>query len=108
MKSFVISAVLCGLGGIINASQLNAASPYMGTTTLVSLLTMLMLGATFYRIGVFNVPGTIVGALLVNIINNGMVLLGATTWQQYVVQGGIMLFAVTLVSVMNIRAKGKG
>ncbi|MBC5689516.1 ABC transporter permease [Mediterraneibacter sp. NSJ-55] len=108
MKSFVISAVLCGLGGIINASQLNAASPYMGTTTLVSLLTMLMLGATFYRIGVFNVPGTIVGALLVNIINNGMVLLGATTWQQYVVQGGIMLFAVTLVSVMNIRARGKG
>lgn len=105
MKAFIISAVLCGLAGMINASQLNAASPYMGETTLVNLLTMLMLGATFYRIGVFNVPGTIVGALLVNIINNGMVLNGAKTWQQYLVQGIIMLSAVTLVTLLKIRAK---
>lgn len=105
MKSFIICATLCGLAGVINSSQLNAATPYLGTSTLVSLLTMLMLGATFYRSGVFNVPGTIVGALLVNIINNGMVLIGAATWQQYLVQGMIMLFAVTMVTVMNIKAK---
>lgn len=104
MKAFIISAVLCGLAGVINASQLNAASPYLGETTLVNLLTMLMLGATFYRIGVFNVPGTIVGALLVNIINNGMTLIGAATWQQYLVQGIIMLAAVTLVTLLRIRA----
>lgn len=105
MKAFIISAVLCGLAGMINASQLNAASPYLGETTLVNLLTMLMLGATFYRVGVFNVPGTIVGALLVNIINNGMVLIGAKTWQQYLVQGIVMLVAVTLVTLLKIRAK---
>ncbi len=104
MKAFIISAVLCGLAGMINSSQLNAASPYLGATTLVNLLTMLMLGATFYRIGVFNVFGTIVGALLVNIINNGMTLIGATTWQQYIVQGGVMLGAVTLVTILKIRA----
>lgn len=105
MKAFIISAVLCGLAGMINASQLNAASPYLGETTLVNLLTMLMLGATFYRVGVFNVPGTIVGALLVNIINNGMVLIGAKTWQQYLVQGLVMLVAVTLVTLLKIKAK---
>lgn len=105
MKAFMISAVLCGFAGMINSSQLNAATPYMGETTLVSLLTMLMLGATFYRIGVFNVPGTIVGALLVNIINNGMVLIGAATWQQYLVQGLVMLSAVTLVTLIKLKAK---
>lgn len=104
MKAFMISAVLCGFAGMINASQLNAASPYLGETTLVNLLTMLMLGATFYKIGSFNVPGTIVGSLLVNIINNGMVLIGAKTWQQYLVQGCVMLVAVTLVTVLRIRA----
>lgn len=108
MKAFIISAVLCGFAGMINASQLNAASPYLGETTLVNLLTMLMLGATFYRIGSFNVPGTIVGAILVNIINNGMVLIGAKTWQQYLVQGFVMLVAVTLVTVMRVRATKKG
>lgn len=105
MKAFIISAILCGLAGMINASQLNAASPYLGETTLVNLLTMLMLGATFYRVGVFNVPGTIVGALLVNIINNGMVLIGAKTWQQYLVQGLVMLVAVTLVTLLKLKAK---
>lgn len=104
MKAFIISAVLCGFAGVINASQLNSASPYLGETTLVNLLTMLMLGATFYRIGVFNVFGTIVGALLVNIINNGMTLIGAKTWQQYLVQGTVMLVAVTLVTLLRIRA----
>lgn len=108
MKAFIISALLCGFAGVINSSQLNAATPYLGTSTLVNLLTMLMLGATFYRSGVFNVPGTIVGALLVNIINNGMVLIGAATWQQYLVQGTIMLLAVTVITILNIRArKGK-
>lgn len=105
MKAFIISAVLCGVAGIVNASQLNAATPYLGASTLPNLLTMLMLGATFYRPGVFNVPGTIVGALLVNVINNGMTLIGAKTWQQYVVQGSVMLFAVTLITILNSRAK---
>ena len=105
MKAFIISAVLCGVAGVVNASQINAATPYLGTSTLVNLLTMLMLGATFYRPGAFNVPGTIVGALIVNIINNGMVLIGAKTWQQYTVQGGVMLLAVTMITILNIRAK---
>ena len=91
--------------GIVNASQINAATPYLGTSTMVNLLTMLMLGATFYRIGVFNVPGTLVGALLVNVINNGMVLIGAKTWQQYVVQGAVMLAAVTIITILNVRAR---
>lgn len=107
MKAFMISAVLCGFAGMINSSQLNSASPYLGATTLVNLLTMLMLGATFYRIGSFNVPGTIVGALLINIINNGMVLVGAQTWLQYVVQGCVMLAAVTLVTILRKKAVKK-
>ena len=78
---------------------------FIGTSTMVNLLTMLMLGATFYRIGVFNVPGTLVGALLVNVINNGMVLIGAKTWQQYVVQGAVMLAAVTIITILNVRAR---
>lgn len=105
MKAFIISAMLCGVAGIVNASQINAATPYLGSSTLVNLLTMLMLGATFYRAGVFNVPGTLVGALLVNVINNGMVLIGAETWQQYAVQGIVMLAAVTIITILNARSR---
>lgn len=103
MKSFIICAVLCGFAGIINGSMLNSASAYMGDTTLLNALMMLMLGATFYRVGVFNIPGTILGALLVNILTNGMTMAGAATWQKYIVQGIVMLFAVVTVTVIRAR-----
>ena len=80
-------------------------SPRTLTLQVAVVPLKLMLGATFYRIGVFNVPGTLVGALLVNVINNGMVLIGAKTWQQYVVQGAVMLVAVTIITILNVRAR---
>ena len=107
MKSFILCAMLCGFAGVINGSMLNSANPYMGDTALLSALTMLMLGATFYRIGMFNVPGTILGALLVNIINNGMTMLGAQTYQKYLVQGVVMLVAVTVVTLIRLRTAKK-
>ena len=39
------------------------------------------------------------------VINNGMVLIGAKTWQQYVVQGAVMLAAVTIITILNVRAR---
>lgn len=104
MKSFILCSVLCGFAGIIQGSMLNSATPFMGDLTLLNALTMLMLGATFYKIGTFNVFGTIVGAVLVNMINNGMVMVGASTWQKYAVQGLIMIVAVTAVTVIRARA----
>ncbi len=107
MKSFVICAMLCGFAGIINSSQISSANPGMGDTVLSNVLTNLMLGASFYRLGVFNVPGTIVGAVLINVITNGMVLMGAATWQQHLVKGLIMITAVTLITLGRANATRK-
>lgn len=107
MKSFILCSVLCGFAGVIQGSMLNTATPFLGDLTLLNVLTMLMLGATFYRLGSFNVFGTIIGAILVNIINNGMVMIGATTWQKYAIQGLIMLIAVTVITLIRYRETRK-
>ena len=107
MKSFVLCAILCGFAGIVNSSQLGSGNPGMGDTVLTNVLTNLMLGASFYKLGVFNVPGTIVGALLISVITNGMVLLGSTTWQQYLVKGIIMIFSVTFITLGRARTQKK-
>ncbi len=107
MKSFIICAMLCGFAGIINSSQISSANPGMGDTVLSNVLTNLMLGASFYRLGVFNVPGTVVGAILISVITNGMVLMGAATWQQHLVKGLIMIIAVTFITLGRVKATKK-
>ena len=79
----------------------------MGDTVLTNVLTILMLGASFYKLGVFNVPGTIVAAILVGVITNGMVLLGSTTWQQYSVKGILMIVAVTFITLGRRKSQKK-
>lgn len=105
--AFVLSAVLCGVAGLINASQLNSVSPYLGDSLIINVLTCLMLGAAVYKIGTFNIPGTLLGALLVSIINNGLTLLGAGTATKFITQGIVMLSAVTLVTVIRKRTTAK-
>jgi ribose/xylose/arabinose/galactoside ABC-type transport system permease subunit len=103
LGAFVISAVLCGFAGIMQSSMLNSASPYMGETALLNALTMLMLGGMFFRIGVFNIPGTLVGAFLVTMLNNGLTMMGIPTFVKYLIQGFIMLISV--ISITIIRRK---
>ncbi len=67
-----------------------------------------MLGATFWRIGVFNVPGTIVAALMIAAIDNGLTIMGVGTFGKYLVKGGVLLFAVFIVTVLRkSAAQGK-
>lgn len=103
LKGFVICSVLCGLTGIVQGSMINGASPTLGDPMLLNSLAVLMLGAIM-RKGVFNVPGTIVGAILMAIITNGLTMLGADSATKDMVQGGVLLLAVTVVAVIRIRS----
>lgn len=103
IKAFIICSVLCGLAGIIQSSQLNSANPYMGDVSLINALTVLMLGATFLRIGVFNIPGTLVASLLFQIISFGLVIVDAPGFLKDFIQGGILLFALSFVTLVKKR-----
>jgi len=104
LKGFVITAVLCGLAGVMEGSQMNASSPILGETLFVPALTTVFLGAAYGKIGVFNVPGTLVGAVLYALINQGLLMITSEVWIKYFMQGGMLLLA--LVMVIIIRKKG--
>lgn len=103
VKGFVITALLCGLAGIMQGSQMNAASPALGENMFVPALTTVFLGATYGKTGVFNVPGTLVGAVLYALINQGLLMITSELWLKNFVQGGMLLSA--LIMVVAIRAK---
>ncbi len=105
LKNFVIGAVLCGIAGIMLSSEMNRTGALMGEASLVNSLTAIMLGATFLRPGVFNIPGTILGTLIISLLNNGFNMISAPTFVHDLVLGLVMLVSVTIVTMIRRRTE---
>ncbi len=74
-----------------------------GDNSMLNGLTAIMVGATFFHIGIYNIPGTVLASILVCMIENGMVMLGAPNFAKYLVKSAILLAAVTIVTVIKKR-----
>lgn len=101
LKGFLICAILAGLAGFINTSLYNKGNPTAGANLLVSCITALMLGATFIKPGVFNIPGTIIGSLLITVIANGLLMVSAPSFLKDFVMGGILFVAVVIITIIR-------
>lgn len=99
--AFTICSIVVGFAGIIQVSQLNMADPYLGDATIITCLSACMLGATFYRVGEFNVLGSAVAALLLAELSKGITMLGVSLYWRNVVQGIVLLIAIGTVSMIR-------
>jgi ribose transport system permease protein len=96
MLAYVISGVLAGLGGVMMASQLKSGAPTYGQMYELYVIAAVVVGGTSLSGGEGTVFGTLIGALLIAVIQNGMNLLGVESYTQKVVLGGVILGAVVL------------
>jgi len=101
-KMFVFSFIttLAAIGGIILASRLNGASPNLGKMFELDTIASVVIGGTSLSGGFGTVTGSIIGAFIIGVINNGMSLMGINTFYQLIVKGLIIIFAVW-VDIMN-------
>ena len=93
---YVISALAAGLGGCIQASQLNSGTPNMGVMFELYVIAAVVVGGTSLAGGSGRILGTLIGAFIISVIQNGMNLLGMESYTQQVVLGGVILGAVLL------------
>jgi ribose transport system permease protein len=93
---YMISGVLAGLGGIILASQLKSGSPTYGQMYELYVIAAVVVGGTSLSGGEGRVVGTLIGAFLIAVIQNGMNLTGVESYTQKVVLGSVILAAVLL------------
>lgn len=91
---FIISGCFAGLGGFIMAARLGVASPTIGTGYELDVIASVVLGGTPLTGGVGNVYGTIIGAIIMSTIGNGLVIIGVPSEWQLVVKGLILIGAV--------------
>ena len=101
MIAFLLCSVLCGFAGILQGSMVNSASVYMGEAMLTNGISCIMLGGTFLRPGTINVPGTIVAAILLSVIANGLTMVGASAFMKDLIQGAILLLAVGTIVIIK-------
>lgn len=99
-----ISAVCAALGGIIVTANLGIGRPQgVGDTYLLDAFAAAFIGAATLRAGRFDVLGTMVGVLLIGVVNNGLSVTGVDTSFQYVVRGALLLMAVFASGLAAIR-----
>lgn len=92
----LISAVVASVAGMLYAGRLESGRFQWGTGDELSAIAAVILGGTSLFGGSGTVVGTLVGAVLIGLINNGLILAGLDSSQQQVVRGVIIILAVAL------------
>ncbi len=91
---YIVSGALAGLGGVIMASQLKSGSPTYGPMYELYVIAAVVIGGTSIFGGEGKMLGTLIGAFVIAVIQNGLNLLGVEPYTQTVVLGAIIFGAV--------------
>ena len=105
---YVLNGFLAGLGGLITASQLKSGSPNYGTMYELYVIAAVVVGGTSLSGGQGKVLGTLIGALIIAVIQNGMNLTGVESYTQKVVLGLVILGAVLLDRLKKVGWRKRG
>jgi len=93
---YIIAGLLSGLAGIILSSRVMAGSPVGGAGYELDAIAATVIGGTSLKGGTGSITGTIVGALIIGVMNNGLDLSGVSSYWQQIVKGTIIVLAVML------------
>ncbi|MCM3177241.1 ABC transporter permease subunit [Cytobacillus horneckiae] len=96
MGVYSLSGLLAALAGITLMSRLDSAQPTAGTSYELDAIAAVVLGGTSLSGGRGWIFGTLIGALIIGVLNNGLNLLNVSSFYQQVVKGGVILLAVLI------------
>jgi ribose transport system permease protein len=93
---YLISGTLAAVGGLIVTSRLNSATPIAGEGLELDSIAAVVIGGTSLSGGRGSVQGTVLGALIIGVLNSGLVIMGVDPFWQQVIKGFVILLAVVI------------
>lgn len=91
---YSIAGALAALGGVIVTARLDSAQPNAGLSYELDAIAAVVIGGTSLKGGKGRIWGTVMGAVIIGVLNNGLVLLNVSPFWQQVVKGLVILLAV--------------
>ena len=101
---FTLMGVLVGLAAAVQIARLNAAVSGLGTGMELNVIAAAVIGGTSFAGGIGTIVGALLGALIMQSLVSGMVLMGIEAPLQDIVVGIVLVLAVTLDTIFRRRA----
>ena len=93
---YSISGMMASISGLIITSRLSSAQPTAGASYEMDAIAAVVLGGTSLSVGKGRILGTLIGALIIGVLNNGLNIIGVSAFWQQVVKGVVILIAVLI------------
>lgn len=93
---YTMIGLFAGLAGVLLSARIGSGNPELGTGIELDAITASIIGGTSFKGGIGTIWGTIIGALLIGIINNGLDILNVSPFMQMVVKGAIIILAIII------------
>jgi ribose transport system permease protein len=94
--AFAVSGALAGLAGALATARLGAAGPTLGQELLLNSLAAIVVGGTSLAGGIGGVHRTLIGVLIIALLDNGLNLMGVNQYTQMVIKGAVVVAAVLI------------
>jgi ribose transport system permease protein len=92
--AYMYSGILSAISGVVLASRMFSGQPTAGQSFEMDAIAAVVLGGTSMAGGIGKIGGTVIGALIIGVLNNGLNLLNINSFWQYIVKGIVILIAV--------------
>jgi D-xylose transport system permease protein len=103
VKTFILMGVLVGLAAAVSTARLNAATSGLGTLSELYVIAAAVIGGTSLAGGIGTIPGAVLGALVMQSLQSGMVLMGVDAPIQDIVVGIVLVLAVGIDTIYRRR-----
>lgn len=103
-KAFILNGVLVAIAGIVLMSRINSGQPAAGVAYEFDAITAVVVGGTSLMGGTGTITGTVVGAMIIGVINNILNLMNVSSYWQMIIKGLIIAVAV----ILDVKTKAAG
>jgi D-xylose transport system permease protein len=105
MTTFVLMGILCAISAAIQTARLNAAVTNLGVQNELDVIAAAVIGGTSFAGGIGTIPGAVLGAVIMQSLRSGMVLLKIDSPSQDIVVGVVLVAAVAIDSSLRRGSK---